>query len=155
MLNPELDFQTEMTHLTSDIESYVQGDDCVPRFSLGNTAELFAMIEAVDTTNLNILSTIKILKGEQDAKTIELLRKLNRKMREARNEAKMEKYCQLQLSGRVFYITESDYGTHEFHPRVFEVTREFIDEAFLILDRMIDDHKGKAYKDVFDRIKYD
>ena len=144
-----------MTHLTSDIESYVQGDDCVPRFSLGNTAELFAMIGAVDSTNLNVLSTIKILKGEQDAKTIKLLKKLNENMRLARNGAKMQKYCQLQLSGRVFYITESDYGTPEFHPRVFEVTREFIDDAFLILDRMIEDHKGPAYKDAFDRIKYD
>ena len=144
-----------MTHLTSDIESYVQGDDCVPRFSLGNTAELFAMIGAVDSTNLNVLSTIKILKGEQDAKTIELLKKLNKNMREARNAVKMQKYCQLQLSGRVFYITDSDYGTPEFYPRIFEVTRKFIDDAFLVLDRMIDDHFGSAYKDVFDRIKYD
>ena len=144
-----------MTHLTSDIESYVQGDDCVPRFSLGNTAELFAMIGAVDSTDLNFLTTIRILKGEQDAKTIELLKKLNKNMREARNAAKMQKYCQLQLSGRVFYITDSDYGTPEFYPRIFEVTRKFIDDAFLVLDRMIDDHFGSAYKDVFDRIKYD
>ena len=144
-----------MTHLTSDIESYVQGDDCVPRFSLGNTAELFAMIGAVDSTDLNFLTTIRILKGEQDAKTIELLKKLNKNMREARNAVKMQKYCQLQLSGRVFYITDSDYGTPEFYPRIFEVTRKFIDDAFLVLDRMIDDHLGHAYKDVFDRIKYD
>ena len=144
-----------MTHLTSDIESYVQGDDCVPRFSLGNTAELFAMIGAVDSTDLNFLTTIRILKGEQDAETIELLKKLNKNMREARNAVKMQKYCQLQLSGRVFYITESDYGTPQFHPRIFEVTRKFIDDAFLVLDRMIDDHFGSAYKDVFDRIKYD
>ena len=144
-----------MTHLTSDIESYVQGDDCVPRFSLGNTAELFAMIGAVDSTDLNFLTTIRILKGEQDAKTIELLKKLNKNMREARNAVKMQKYCQLQLSGRVFYITDSDYGTPEFYPRIFEVTRKFIDDAFLVLDRMIDDHFGSAYKDVFDRIKYD
>ena len=144
-----------MTHLTSDIESYVQGDDCVPRFSLGNTAELFAMIGAVDSTDLNFLTTIRILKGEQDAKTIELLKKLNKNMREARNAVKMQKYCQLQLSGRVFYITDSDYGTPEFYPRIFEVTRKFIDDAFLVLDRMIDDHFGSAYKDAFDRIKYD
>ena len=144
-----------MTHLTSDIESYVQGDDCVPRFSLGNTAELFAMIGAVDSTDLNFLTTIRILKGEQDAQTIELLKELNKNMREARNAAKMQKYCQLQLSGRVFYITESDYGTPQFRPRIFEVTRKFIDDAFLVLDRMIDDHFGSAYKDVFDRIKYD
>ena len=144
-----------MTHLTSDIESYVQGDDCIPRFSLGNTAELFAMIGAVDSTDLNFLTTIRILKGEQDAKTIELLKKLNKNMREARNAAKMQKYCQLQLSGRVFYITDSDYGTPEFYPRIFEVTRKFIDDAFLVLDRMIDDHFGSAYKDAFDRIKYD
>ena len=144
-----------MTHLTSDIESYVQGDDCIPRFSLGNTAELFAMIGAVDSTDLNFLTTIRILKGEQDAKTIELLKKLNKNMREARNAVKMQKYCQLQLSGRVFYITDSDYGTPEFYPRIFEVTRKFIDDAFLVLDRMIDDHFGSAYKDAFDRIKYD
>ena len=147
--------QPEMPHLTSDIESYVQGDDCIPRFSLGNTAELFAMIGAVDSTDLNFLTTIRILKGEQDAKTIELLKKLNKNMREARNAVKMQKYCQLQLSGRVFYITDSDYGTPEFYPRIFEVTRKFIDDAFLVLDRMIDDHFGSAYKDAFDRIKYD
>lgn len=147
--------EADVTHLTSDIEAYVQGEDCVPRFSLRNTAELFAMISAVDDTSLGTQQTIKILKGTQDESTTTSLKLLNENMEKARTSAKMEDYCDLQLVGQIFYIAECDYGSHQFRPRIFPVPNRFIDDNFLLLDRMVDDHKGKAYNDVFERIKYD
>ena len=140
--------------MTNDIESYVYGADCVPKFSLANIAELFAMIKAVDDFYINPIQMIRILRGAQDDGTIGLLETLNQTMEEARLCCKLDNHCKLKLSGKVFYIIESDYEATDLHPRIFKVSNEFIDDHFLVLKMMTKDHGSAAYMNAFDKMKY-
>ena len=113
------------------------------------------MLKAIDDFSLGLKNIRKILSGDRDETAIGLLEQLNQKMEEARKCAKLKQYCQKKLCGTVFYIFESDYGTSEFHPRMFKVPNEVIDDTFMVLENMIDNHKSPAYKNAFDKMKYD
>ena len=113
------------------------------------------MLKAIDDYSLGLKNIRKILSGDRDETTIGLLEQLNQKMEEARKCAKLKQFCQKKLCGTVFYIFESDYGTHEYHPRMFKVPNEVIDDTFMVLENMIADHKSPAYKNAFDKMKYD
>ena len=141
-------------HLTSDIESYIQGADCVPRFTLANTAEIFAMLCAIDATDLSWDATIKILRGKQDQKTLKLLQTLIQNMERARREVEEKnEFVQLKLSGQIFYIGKSDFESHEFVHRMFKVSSDFIDDAFLLMEKMIADHTTDLYKKALNELK--
>ena len=113
------------------------------------------MVEVIDDFDLGVPNIFKILNGDRDETTVGLLETLNQKMEEARQCARLKQYYQLKLSGTVFYVIESDYGTSEFHPRMYKVPNQVIDDTFMVLEKMIDNHLGHAYKNAFDNLKYD
>ena len=114
------------------------------------------MLTAIDQTNLNIESAIKILRGIQDDSTIRTLTKLNKNMDKALlDQDLVGDHVQLELQGKIYYICESDYQSREFRHRLFQVSNDFIDQTFLVLDNMINDHMGPQYKNAFKKLKYD
>ena len=114
------------------------------------------MILAVDEVCIDPEEMLKIKEGTPDEGTIGLLETLNENMKIARQCAKLQsQFTQLGLIGEVFYIVESDHGTTELHPRIFKVPNDFIDETFLVLDKMLSDHGSEAYMNAFDKMKYD
>ena len=96
--------------LTKDIEAYVQGSDCVPRFSLANVAEVLAMICAVDALDIPCRTTIEILKwregrGTPNETIIQAFEQINHAMEEACQAERMKEYCKLQPVGQLFYVS--------------------------------------------------
>ena len=138
--------------MAKDIEIYVQGNDFIPRMSLANIAKLFAMLGAIDETDLDLNTVVKIMQGVEDESTEELLKGLNEVMNEA-NESTEVDYCQLKHCGTIYYIKRTRNGDDCSH-NMFKVPREYFDDQLLFLKEMIDDHGSINYFKTMERLKY-
>ena len=132
-----------MESLTKVINTYVNEKDCVPRFSLANTAKLCAMICAADATKISFTTRKNICLDIKDDDTEEALELLNKNMEEAKDQIK-DKYCHFQLVGDIHHITKEN---------IFKVKSCDIDDVFLIVKHMLDHHGSKSYRDSFNKLR--
>ena len=119
--------------------------------SLANTAKMFAMLGAIDETELDLGTVVKIMQGTEDESTIELLNHLNKVMDEA-NESTEVDYCQMKLCGKIYYMRGIEDENEYFH-KMFLVPREFFDDKLLFLKEMVDDHGSISYFKIMKNLK--
>ena len=113
--------------LTKDIEAYVQGSDCVPRFSLANTVEILAMICAVDALDISCRNTIEILKwrekhGQPNETILQDFAQIHQAMEKACQAERLKEYCKLQPVGQLFYVSRSKTA----EAKMFKADKTFI-----------------------------
>ena len=119
--------------------------------SLANTAKMFAMLGAIDETELDLGTVVKIMQGTEDESTEELLDHLNEVMNEA-NESTEVEYCQLKHCGNIYYIKRDKHGDNCSH-NMYQVPREYFDDQLLFLKEMVDDHGSINYFKIMGRLK--
>ena len=131
---------------TKNIQIFVNGNDCVPRLTLANMAQVIAMIRAIDDSELDTKDYLKILAGieDEDVKT-----KLDNLVNQITN-VKQNEFPNLDHPGSIYYLKNNAEGT-----TMFKTSGQYFSKSLLLFDGMVLDHLQPYYEAAFANVKFE